>query len=184
MNKPVISLVLLATIFGFMISASHVLTRETIAGNRQAFAADQLRTVLDGARDSITQIGPELYYCKDENGLTGFIFQYTTFKAYNGKISFWIAVDKGNAIRGIRVIEHQETPGIGDKIDTSVSNWIRHFDDKNLDDYVWSLRRHGGDFDQFSGATITSKAMVDAVHAGLEVSSLKRNEWLRLLDND
>lgn len=85
---------------------------------------------------------------------------------YNGTIKLIIGMDVNGTITGTRVLSHKETPGLGDKIDTRVSDWILGFTGKkvtsdNLSN--WQVRKDGGEFDQFTGATITPRAVVKAV---------------------
>lgn len=85
---------------------------------------------------------------------------------YNGTIRVLVASDMNGNILGTRVLSHQETPGLGDKIDLRISDWILGFagqtvTDANLED--WKVRKDGGKFDQFTGATITPRAVVSAV---------------------
>jgi electron transport complex protein RnfG len=86
---------------------------------------------------------------------------------YNGDIKILIAIDVSGVILGVRVISHRETPGLGDPIEIERSDWILSFNDKSLinpRDEGWAVRRDGGEFDQFTGATITPRAVVKAVH--------------------
>jgi electron transport complex protein RnfG len=79
-------------------------------------------------------------------------------------------------VLGTRVTEHHETPGLGDKIEMRLSNWISHFAGKVIrgnDDTSWAVKKDGGQFDQFTGATITPRAVVNAVkRAGLFAETL------------
>ena len=66
----------------------------------------------------------------------------------------------------VRAVAHEETPGLGDRIDAAKSDWINRFSGRSLadpDPERWAVRRDGGDFDQLTGATITSRAVVNAV---------------------
>lgn len=86
---------------------------------------------------------------------------------YNGDIRILIAIDVSGTVLGVRVISHRETPGLGDPIEIERSDWILSFNDKSLlnpRDEGWAVKRDGGDFDQFTGATITPRAVVKAVH--------------------
>ncbi|MEZ9014364.1 electron transport complex subunit RsxG [Vibrio splendidus] len=85
---------------------------------------------------------------------------------YNGAIKVIVGMKIDGTILGTRVLSHRETPGLGDKIDLRVSDWILSFAGKqvtesNLD--RWKVRKDGGDFDQFTGATITPRAVVKSV---------------------
>ena len=85
---------------------------------------------------------------------------------YNGAITLLVAVNIDGSISGVRTLSHQETPGLGDKIELKKSTWITNFADKKLnDDNIerWGVIKDGGMFDQFTGATITPRAVVKAV---------------------
>jgi electron transport complex protein RnfG len=77
-----------------------------------------------------------------------------------------VAIDKNGVVTGSRVISHKETPGLGDKVDLKKSKWILSFANKSLENPSlkgWAVKKDGGDFDQFTGATITPRAVVRAV---------------------
>ncbi|MCJ8320851.1 MAG: electron transport complex subunit RsxG [Colwellia sp.] len=85
---------------------------------------------------------------------------------YNGNIELIVAMNVDGSINGVRILNHQETPGLGDKIDLAKSNWITSFSGKSLmsqNDSRWAVAKDGGMFDQFTGATITPRAVVAAV---------------------
>ena len=89
---------------------------------------------------------------------------------YNGDIALLVGVRVDGTISGVRVTDHRETPGLGDDIERRRSDWITRFDGLSLDTVPpsdWAVRRHGGRFDAFTGATITPQAVVDAVHGAL-----------------
>ncbi|MCZ6501821.1 MAG: RnfABCDGE type electron transport complex subunit G [Gammaproteobacteria bacterium] len=182
MKSPITTLVLLAAICGLLISTLHALTKTTIVENRQRYSTDQLRAVLGNASENIIQLDDSLYFSESNGKLTGFIFKQSTVQGYNGNISAWIAINPVQEIRGVRVYEHQETPGIGDKIDTRVSDWIGNFNGTTLAENNWLLTKDGGDFDHFTGATVTSRAMVNSVHTGLLTARNNSIEWTKLAD--
>lgn len=85
---------------------------------------------------------------------------------YNGAIKLIVGLSYDGTITGTRVLAHNETPGLGDKIDTRISDWIFSFSGKQVTDNnlnSWQVRKDGGEFDQFTGATITPRAVVKAV---------------------
>lgn len=85
---------------------------------------------------------------------------------YSGPIKLLIGADLKGNIYGVRVTEHHETPGLGDKIDIRISDWINRFSGKTVDgenDSRWAVKKDGGQFDQFTGATITPRAVIKAV---------------------
>lgn len=84
---------------------------------------------------------------------------------YSGAIHLLIGADFHGKVLGVRVTEHHETPGLGDKIDLRVSDWITRFSGQTVqssDDGRWAVRKEGGMFDQFTGATITPRAVINA----------------------
>ncbi|NAX22714.1 electron transport complex subunit RsxG [Vibrio sp. V39_P1S14PM300] len=85
---------------------------------------------------------------------------------YNGAIKLIVGIRHDGTITGTRVLAHQETPGLGDKIDLRISDWITSFTGKQVtpqNEASWKVRKDGGQFDQFTGATITPRAVVKAV---------------------
>lgn len=89
---------------------------------------------------------------------------------YSGEISLILGVNRNGELLGVRVISHTETPGLGDKIESRKTHWIFGFDGRSFDNLPkdkWAVKKDGGVFDQFSGATITPRAVVRAVKNGL-----------------
>ncbi len=89
---------------------------------------------------------------------------------YSGSIALLIGVGRDGRLAGVRVIEHRETPGLGDAIEAEKSDWIDRFIGRSLIDPPperWAVRKDGGDFDAFAGATITPRAVVAAIHRAL-----------------
>lgn len=90
---------------------------------------------------------------------------------YSGSINLLVAIYYDGRIAGVRVTSHKETPGLGDLIEPEKSDWINNFRGKRLsnpDTEGWHVRKDGGIFDQFTGATITPRAVVKAVHNTLK----------------
>lgn len=93
-----------------------------------------------------------------------------TVAGWGGPLQLIMAIDPAGVIKGVRVITHKETPGLADKIERKKSDWITHFEGKSLKNTPpkdWAVIKDGGTFDQFTGATITPRAVVKAVHQGL-----------------
>jgi electron transport complex protein RnfG len=98
---------------------------------------------------------------------------------YEGAIRLLVAIDAQGRLLGVRVLEHHETPGLGDFIEERRSDWIHGFDGRSLGDPPaerWQVRKDGGDFDQFTGATVTPRAVVRAVRNALVYFSRHRDE--------
>lgn len=89
----------------------------------------------------------------------GVIIAATTPAGYGGSISMLAALANNGTLLALRITQHAETPGLGDKIDSTKSDWIYQFDGRPPST-VWRLRQEGGDFDALTGATITSRAVV------------------------
>jgi len=97
---------------------------------------------------------------------------------YGGAIKLLVAIAYNGTILGVRVLNHQETPGLGDNIEIDKSNWITGFNGDSLsklDDKQWHVKKDGGVFDQFTGATITPRAVVKAVHNSLKYFARHRD---------
>jgi len=95
------------------------------------------------------------------------IFNSIAPDGYNGKIHLLVGVYVDGSLAGVRVVKHAETPGLGDAVEIRKSSWIDGFAGKSLinpSQDRWRVKRDGGDFDQFTGATITPRAVVAAVH--------------------
>jgi electron transport complex protein RnfG len=100
-------------------------------------------------------------------------------QGYNGNIYLLVAIRYSGKLAGVRVVKHRETPGLGDAIDEKRSDWISSFDNKSLQNPApkdWKVKRDGGVFDQFTGATITPRAVVDAVYKTLQYFEKHRDE--------
>ena len=107
-----------------------------------------------------------------------------TGRGYSGPISLVMGVDRDGHILGVRITKHTETPGLGDKIELDKSDWVRSFVGKYIGNPPpprWAVKKDGGDFDQFTGATITPRSVVKTVHEGLAFFTAHRE---RLLDLD
>lgn len=105
----------------------------------------------------------ELYVAKKGDEVTGFIFHYFTHKGYSGDIELLTGTDKEGTVRRVQVLKHQETPGLGDQVEEGKSDWLKSFRGKSLSNATFKVKKDGGDFDSFTGATITPRAITEAV---------------------
>lgn len=100
------------------------------------------------------------------------IYPATARDGYSGDIRYIVGVRLNDAtIAGVRVLEHRETPGLGDGIEIRKSDWIRSLDGKSIGNpplQRWTVKKEGGDFDGFTGATITPRALVQSVAGVLQ----------------
>ena len=99
------------------------------------------------------------------------ILEATAPDGYSGDIKLLVAIKATGEIVGVRVLDHKETPGLGDYIDIAHSDWIKNFDAQSLEktnDDAWFVKKDGGQFDFTTGATITPRAVIKAVHKVLK----------------
>ena len=121
-----------------------------------------------------------IYRARLGSALKGVVFQVSE-RGYSGEILVLMAVDVDGKMLGARVLKHTETPGLGDKIEIAKDKWILSFNGKSLGEPPadkWGVKKDGGVFDQFAGATITPRAVVKAVKGGLEFYAEHRQEIL------
>ncbi len=98
---------------------------------------------------------------------------------YGGRINLIVAIHKDGRIGGVRVVSHNETPGLGDYIDIAKNKWITVFDAATLESHKerdWKVKKDGGTFDYMAGATITPRAVIKAVHKAMQYFALHKEE--------
>lgn len=140
----------------------------------------------DLVRDTVTVSGdgdePVVAYRARRGGQVQAVCYRVKAPGYgNTAMVIAIGVDRAGTLLGVRVVSHNETPGLGDKIELSKSNWILSFTGRSLNDPQpdkWAVKKDGGVFDQFTGATITPRAVVKAVKKGLGFFAEHRAELL------
>lgn len=106
------------------------------------------------------------YIARKSGNATAIAMTNTAPDGYNGDINLIIAINMDNSVSGVRVLTHKETPGLGDKVELRKSDWITSFKNKVITsdtDSRWAVAKDGGMFDQFTGATITPRAVVKTV---------------------
>ena len=184
--RGIVGLVVLLAVAGAGLTLIDQVTREPIA-QREAERAQAVLTQLlppDAynnlvLRDVITVTAQGLdrpmriHRARLDEQPVATIADLTTPHGYSGDIRLLVAADVEGVVIGVRVIEHRETPGLGDAIEAERSHWIEQFrgrrvvpDDRG-DARRWAASRRGGDFDTLTSATITSTAVIDAVRAAL-----------------
>jgi len=123
------------------------------------------------------------YIGRVDGEFAGIIFETIAPGGYNGSMSLLVAINRAGVVTGSRVIRHQETPGLGDKIDMKKSDWMRSFENvsfMSLDKKQWKVKRDNGHFDQFTGATITPRAVVKSVKNTLEYFQQHKADLIKL----
>ena len=119
-----------------------------------------------------------IYRARKEGVVKAALFKVAE-RGYAGDIQVLMAVDSDGRTLGVRVLKHSETPGLGDKIEVKKDTWVKSFDGKSLGDPApekWAVKKDGGIFDQFAGATITPRAVVKAVKGGMDFFTAHKAE--------
>lgn len=183
MLRAAAMLTLFAILGATLVSLSHSYTHHQIELNEQAALLRMLSalvkpdqydnelftdtlTVTDetflGSHDPMT-----LYRARKQGKPVAVVLTTVAPDGYNGRILLLVGLDYAGTVLGVRVVSHQETPGLGDGIESRRSDWILGFNRQSLTTLTkeqWKVKRDGGVFDQFSGATITPRAVVKAVY--------------------
>lgn len=142
---------------------------------------DTLELTLEEQERLNSDAGSDIYVIRYQSKTTGFIFPTVAPDGYSGDISMLVGVSISGDALGVRVVEHKETPGLGDKVDEKKSDWILGFAGKSLVNPSvenWAVTKDGGEFDAFTGATITPRAAVNRVKAVLEYFESAREALL------
>ncbi|MEQ1635229.1 MAG: electron transport complex subunit RsxG [Methylococcales bacterium] len=122
-----------------------------------------------------------VYLAKKSGKVTAVCFKLTAPDGYSGAINMIMGLDPEGNILGVRVLSHKETPGLGDKIEVTKSDWILKFANRSLDNLSreqWAVKKDGGEFDQFAGATITPRKTVQAIYRGLQFFKANQNQLI------
>jgi electron transport complex protein RnfG len=186
MRKNGLVLAIFACASTGLVAVTHYLTRDQIKQQEQAHLLSVLNQVIPRdlhdnqlfsactlvkAKELGTDQVMPAYIAKLNNEPSAIAIEAIAPDGYNGAIKVIVGMKVDGTILGTRVLSHQETPGLGDNIDLRVSDWILSFTGKqvtesNLD--RWKVRKDGGDFDQFTGATITPRAVVKSVKQAVQ----------------
>lgn len=119
-----------------------------------------------------------IYRARREGVVKAALFKVAE-RGYAGDIQVLMAVGSDGKTLGVRVLKHSETPGLGDKIEVKKDPWVKSFDGKSLGDPApekWAVKKDGGIFDQFAGATITPRAVVKAVKGSMDFFTAHKAE--------
>jgi len=184
--RSAVALGLVVIIGTALLAAVNSLTKDRIAEQEQRVVLLQLQQIVPGnLHDNAMHLDyfqfsdstafPQeqvvtAYRARNQNLPVAVILRFAAMDGYSGRINLLVGIDVTGRLTGVRVTSHKETPGLGDGIEVARSDWILDFDGKSLQQpplEQWAVRRDGGVFDQMSGATITPRAVVNAVKRAL-----------------
>ncbi len=197
--KNGVTLAAIAAICTLLVAATYRVTADRISANEQAWLERSLEPALSGVffDGSVTEYKLELdpphdlpgndaaiiYRVFSESEPVAALFAVTARNGYAGPIRILVGVEVDGSISGVRIVEHRETPGLGDRIHQSRSDWVYQFDGRSLSDPVearWLLEVDGGAFDQITGASVTPRAIIKAIRETLLYFDANREQLFAL----
>ena len=171
-----------------LITGTYLLTKDRISEQKRIAEEKALLEIVPRERhdnsmlDDIIIVGPEttglglaeekrIYLARKGEQVVAAIIPVTAPDGYTGDIELIVGVNADGSIAGVRTLSHKETPGLGDKVDTRKSDWMFSFNGRSLENPDlpgWAVKKDKGVFDQFTGATITPRAVVAATLRALQ----------------
>lgn len=198
-----LTLAVLAGICTALVALTWRLTAPRIAENEKAYLEQSLKPALanvfydnDLAESTLVLESPHglpgsddavIYRLYREGEPVAAAFLVSAPDGYAGPIRLLIGIEHSGVLSGVRVIAHRETPGLGDRIESAKSDWLRQFDGKSLAAPPrdrWAVKRDGGAFDALTGATVTPRAVVKAVKDTLVYFEANRDELFAAEDRE
>lgn len=184
---PTVTLALIAALLTIGLVSIANITRDRIARNQQAWIKQHLDALVlpqsydnDPLSDTLEVTSPDLlgsaspvmaYRMRRAGAPVAVAIRSIAPDGYRGPLELLVVIAPEGKLIGVRVIRHNETPGLGDAFENRDANWLTRFSGLSLTNppqQRWTVRRDGGDFDAFTGATITPRAIVKAVRRTLE----------------
>lgn len=178
-----------------LVALTHEATDERIAANQRAATLATLHELVpeerydnDPVADTITVTDRQalgsrepltVYRARRDGEPVAAVLTAVAPDGYGGPIRLLVAINHDGTLAGVRVVNHSETPGLGDAIEAERSDWIHDFAGRSLGNPPledWRVEKDGGAFDQFTGATITPRAVVAAVRRALQHYEEHRRE--------
>lgn len=168
--------------FGLLLAVTDAVTLDDIEARAVEDKQNSLSQVLpddihdnNPVKDTLTLHNAEgkeitVYRASKDGKVTGVAYEiYGT--GYAGEIKLMMGIAADGKVLGVRALAHKETPGLGDKIEIKKTDWIERFTGLSFGNPPkerWKVKKDGGDFDQFAGATITPRGVLAAIRGGLE----------------
>ncbi len=173
----VLTLFLVTSIAATSLALVHKVTKEPINAAKRAKMNTSLEKVIPEFTNdpfeekqlvSTGQDTLEIYPARKDGKIVGYAIETYTNNGFGGTIKLMIGIKPDGTINNIVVVEHNETPGLGDKIENEKSDFSAQFKGKNPKDFQLSVKKDGGDIDAITASTISSRAYCDAVKRAYE----------------
>lgn len=185
--KQALPFVILAGLCAIVLSLTHLLTRERVSENIEMEKLQVIRSVMtadfdndiyhDGkvinyTDDSGNELSTNAYRARKSGNPVGVVFMPIPAKGYNGTIQLSVGILQGGILYGVQVLTHRETEGLGGNIHQDKTDWLNNFAKQSFDITPvesWAVKSESGAFDQISGATNTSRGVINAVKNSLKL---------------
>jgi electron transport complex protein RnfG len=174
--RLVIVLTLISSAAGVILAVTNKVTSGPIASAGQREHTESLTLVLPACDNDPARTKADIvvdgrawtfHVARKAGRYAGAAFVAVSRRGYGGDIRLMVGVTAGGTVNRVRVLSQQETPGLGTKV--AAAPFISQFDGRTIADTRWAVRKDQGDFDAVTGATISSRAVLEAVRAGLDV---------------
>jgi electron transport complex protein RnfG len=194
-----LTLAVIGAVCTTLVAATYQATRDRIAANDKALLEQSLAPALSGiffdsgVTESRLVLQPPhdlpgndpavIYRVFAEEEPVAALFAVTARDGFSGPIRVLVGIEHDGTVTGVRILQHRETPGLGDKIESTRSEWVFQFDGRSLGDPLvegWAIRSDGGEFDQLTGASITPRAVIKAIRDTLLYFGANRDEIFRV----
>jgi electron transport complex protein RnfG len=193
--QTAVNLVFFAVIGTSILSSTYYLTRDTIAATVEqaklklvsqllppsSYDNDIMQDIHTVAPDEMlgTDEATQAHIARHDGKPVAVVLEAVAPDGYSGKIFLIMSIHPDGTLGGVRVVNHNETPGLGDYIDIAKNDWIKTFDGRSrslFKDDMWKVRKDGGMFEHMTGATVTPRAVIKAVNHALQYFEMHRDE--------
>ena len=193
--KSGLTLAVIAAVCTALVAATYKATADRIVANELALLEQSLQPALSGrfydggvSESKLVLPSPHglpgsdaaiIYRVFRESEPVAALLVVSARDGFSGAIRLLVGVDYDGIVTGVRVLEHRETPGLGDKIDADRTDWILQFDGHSLRDpdvEGWAIHSDGGQFDQLTGASVTPRAVIKAIRDTLIYFEANRDQ--------
>jgi electron transport complex protein RnfG len=193
--KTGLTLAVIAAICTALVALTFQATRERIAANEKALLEQSLQPALagtfydSGVSESRLVLPPPhglpgndpavIYRVFAEGKPVAALIAVTARDGFSGPIRILVGIGVDGTVTGVRILQHRETPGLGDKIESARSDWVFQFDGRSMGDPIatgWAIETDGGEFDQLTGASVTPRAIIKAIRDTLNYFETHQDE--------